>query len=432
MKYRQKIVITFFVVMIIVMTMLKTPATDTTLVRKNVVDLTAQEKSDFVNAVKTLKTIPGTNSKNVSLYDEFVAIHNGAMTFTTMHLGGLVTLPQDTPPTGPAAGIDAAHEHGGFLPWHREYLSRLEKALQSVNPKVTLPYWDWSDPRSVDVIFDPNFLGANGSGDFINLSNGGQLQGGRVQSGNFSEANGWTLIPDLHTRISTAETLGTSLIRYLPPESAPGVLGFPLDKAQTDRILQSKDYKTFQLFVEGQIIVDANGVEQRCEREPCNHNLVHALLDGTLENPSAPGPSLRSSLNNVPASPNDPVFWLLHANVDRLWAEWQKNGRRGSEFYAVPGTEPYGHNLNDRMWPWDGGDSIPGSVGSIDIRPYLPVIAPDDIVRPIDALGVRKYGYIYDTLVKPVSKTSSTFRLLGLGALGAAFLLWRKRSYLPL
>jgi tyrosinase len=209
-------------------------------------------------------------------------------------------------------------------------------------------------------------------------------------------------------------------------------LGFPLDKAQTDRILQSKDYKTFQLFVEGQIIVDANGVEQRCEREPCNHNLVHALLDGTLENPSAPGRSLRSSLNNVPASPNDPVFWLLHANVDRLWAEWQKNGRRGSEFYAVPGTEPYGHNLNDRMWPWDGGDSIPGSVGSIDIRPYLPVIAPDDIVRPIDALGVRKYGYIYDTLVKPVSKTSSTFRLLGLGALGAAFLLWRKRSYLPL
>lgn len=101
--------------MIIVMTMLKTPATDTTLVRKNVVDLTPQEKSDFVHAVKTLKTLPGTNSKNVSLYDELVAIHSGAMTFDKMQLGGLVILPQDTPSTGPATGADAAHEHGGFL-----------------------------------------------------------------------------------------------------------------------------------------------------------------------------------------------------------------------------------------------------------------------------------------------------------------------------
>ena len=22
-------------------------------------------------------------------------------------------------------------------------------------------------------------------------------------------------------------------------------------------------------------------------------------------------------------SPNDPVFWLHHCNIDRLWAEWR-------------------------------------------------------------------------------------------------------------
>ncbi|GAA6618097.1 tyrosinase family protein [Scytonema sp. NUACC26] len=405
MKYLREIIIALSVALIVIMTATNTPAKDVVSVRKNVINLTQQEKLDFVNAIKELKTRPGTNNKNVSIYDEFVGIHMGAMSFTTMHLGGLVTLPQDTPPTGLASGIDAAHENGGFLPWHREYLNRLEKALQSVNPKVTIPYWDWADPRSVDVIFDPDFLGSNGSGDFVDLPNGEKLEGGRVVSGNFSEANGWSLIPELHFKIDTAETLGTSLIRYLPPQSAPGVLGFPLDKEQTDRILQSKDYKTFQLFVEGQIIVDVNGVEQRCEREPCNHNLIHALLDGNIQNPIGPGPALRSTLNNVPASPNDPVFWLLHANVDRLWAEWQNNGRQGSKFYAIPGTELYGHNLKDKIWPWDGGDSIPGSVGSIDIRPYLPVIAPDDIVRPKDTLSLRKYGYTYDTLVKYSFKT---------------------------
>ncbi|WP_339381558.1 tyrosinase family protein [Brasilonema bromeliae] len=135
------------------------------------------------------------------------------------------------------------------------------------------------------------------------------------------------------------------------------------------------------------------------------------------------------TMSNTLGSPNDPVFWLLHTNIDRLWAEWQNNGRQGSEFYAVPGTEPYGHNLYDRMWPWDGGDSIPGSIGSIDIKPYLPSLASDDIVRPVDTLDWRKYGYTYDTLVKKVPESDSIFGLLSLGALGAAFL-WRRKSYI--
>ncbi len=431
--------------MAIALSISQAPAIAASLVRKNVIDLTSQEKSDFVDAIKTLKTIPGTNNNQVSIYDEIVAIHTGAMAFTPEQLGGRVTLPQDTPSTGPQAGVDAAHGNSAFLPWHREYLSRFEKALQSVNPNVTIPYWDWTDPRSVGVIFQPDFLGTNGSGQPREIPLRDELlEGGPLQSGNFSAADGWNVIPDLHTNVVTGETLGSTVIRYLPPDSNPPEQQFPLDKAQIDRILQSEDYNRFRPSLEGLTFIDENGNEQVCQALPCSHNLVHALVgggfipqppDSSESNPPTDQPPLEvvGTMNNVPGSPNDPVFWLHHSNVERLWAEWQNNSRPGSEFYPAPGTQPQGHDLNDRMWPWDGGASTPGSIGDIDITPYLPLLPSDDIVKVSDTLNLNNYHYTYDTLVNkgPVTKvpeTNSTFALLSFGVLGAIYLRRRKRS----
>ena len=45
-------------------------------------------------------------------------------------------------------------------------------------------------------------------------------------------------------------------------------------------------------------------------------------------------------------SPNDPVFYLNHCNVDRIWEAWMvKHGRT----YAPDdsSTNPVGHRLND-------------------------------------------------------------------------------------
>ena len=49
------------------------------------------------------------------------------------------------------------------------------------------------------------------------------------------------------------------------------------------------------------------------------------------------------------------------------------------------------------MWPWDGGATIPGNLGSKDIVSLLPPAAPDNIVTPADVLDFRKLGYTYDT-----------------------------------
>lgn len=41
------------------------------------------------------------------------------------------------------------------------------------------------------------------------------------------------------------------------------------------------------------------------------HNRVHMWVGGTMQEPMI--------------SPRDPIFWLHHANVDRIWAQWQEN-----------------------------------------------------------------------------------------------------------
>ena len=78
-------------------------------IRKNQSSLTPAEKSAFVAAVKALKTN--------GVYDTFVAQHRAAFL---------------------AGPNDPAHGGPAFLPWHREYLRRFERALQEIDASVSL------------------------------------------------------------------------------------------------------------------------------------------------------------------------------------------------------------------------------------------------------------------------------------------------------
>lgn len=49
------------------------------------------------------------------------------------------------------------------------------------------------------------------------------------------------------------------------------------------------------------------------------------------------------------ASPNDPVFWLHHWNVDRIWAIWEQ---AHPDAYRPLSGATEGFNLNDRMYPF--------------------------------------------------------------------------------
>jgi len=80
---------------------------------------------------------------------------------------------------------------------------------------------------------------------------------------------------------------------------------------------------------------------------PGMHNAAHMWVGGSM----------------MPAtSPNDPVFFLHHANVDRIWANWQRQWfKSGKDDYLPVSGGPTGHNLTDGMFPW-GAPSTPDSV----------------------------------------------------------------------
>ena len=231
---------------------------------------------------------------------------------------------------------DPAHRGPSFLPWHREYLRRFEFALQQINPTVTLPYWDWTADRSETTsLWVPEFMGGDGDG-----------ANGRVTTGSFAFATGnWPLnirdpgetAPFLKRAFGIAEA-NLPTVRHV--RDALAVV--PYDAAPWDVRAQP----SFRNRLEGWY-------------GPGIHNQVHLWVGGTMLGCS---------------SPNDPVFWLHHCNIDRLWARWQAD--HPEQGYLPSSGAAQGHNLNDPMWPWTGEAAPP---------------------TPATVLDHTALGYSYDT-----------------------------------
>jgi tyrosinase len=287
--------------------------------RKNAANMTQQEIDDFINAILTLKNTFETtdNGQQISIYDQFVATH-----FATRDAQGRIG-PNGLPLVNPAHGGSA------FGPWHRALLYEFEEALQTVNPNVTVPYWDWTDSTSTfNTIFQDNFMGPDGTGG---------PNGDRVTTGYFTLANGWGMRRDLSTgRWQGLNTNTIDLTRNFGNNG--GSLG---TVAQVNNAFATNNYNTFRSRLEG---------------GPGMHNSTHNYIGGIIR--------------NVAGSPNDPIFWLLHSNVDRIWAEWQLNNHWGNSFYPASG-QAYGRNLNDPLYPWDN-NAFTVAADLQDLLPNLP------------------------------------------------------------
>ena len=291
-------------------------------VRRNILT-NAAARDAYIRGIKLLKQefsgprttdfrIPGP-AQPVSTYDLFTIWHHVAMnTFT------------------PPAQMDrnAAHRGPVFLPWHRAMLIQLELNLQRVlrDPAFGLPYWDWAADgdrpaaqQPASAIWGAQCMGGAGSpvtsGPFA--FNAASQTAWRIRievdpNGNLRSANrglrrafAQRPITGLPTRARVGEALAQTTYDA-PPWGAATTTGF-------------------RHRLEGWVPAAS---------APGLHNRVHAWVGGDML---------------VSTSPNDPVFYLNHCNVDRIWAAWQT---RPGTTYLPDQSAPValqGHRIDDPM-----------------------------------------------------------------------------------
>ena len=261
-------------------------------VRKNQNTLTVGEWSGFVDAVIELK--------RRGQYDDFVRIHCETMI------------------SDYSGGRRVGHGAPSFLPWHRLYLIKFECALQTIDPRVTIPYWDWTvDNSSNSSVWSPARLGGNG-----------RASDGQVTTGPFAYGTGdWTLGVRLDDRPYLTRNMGVTA-KSLP---TPVQLRTVLRRGTYDVAPWNTTSVTgFRDGLEGFVA-------------PWLHNAVHDWVGGHM-------------LTAV--SPNDPAFWLHHSFVDKCWADWCAIHPDAS--YLPAGGTPNVIDIDDPLPPWN--DATPGDV----------------------------------------------------------------------
>ncbi|MET9207117.1 tyrosinase family protein [Streptomyces bacillaris] len=230
--------------------------------------------------------------KRTGRYDAFVTTHNAFIMSDTDN------------------GDRVGHRSPSFLPWHRRFLIQFEQALQEIDPAVALPYWDWTVDRTVaSSLWAPDFLGGTG-----------RARDGQVAEGPFAVSGGrWPVTVTVDGRGFLRRALGSGVPQLPTRSEVDSVLAMPT----YDTAPWNSASDGFRNHLEGW-----RGVNL--------HNRVHVWVGGQM----ATG-----------ASPNDPVFWMHHAFIDRLWAQWQARHPRSTYLPAARTRNVVG--LHDVMRPWN-------------------------------------------------------------------------------
>lgn len=331
------------------------------LTRKNVTRLPSLEKKRFVDAVLALKAQnsvlhPGTQSR----YDDFVEVHLNAMWDFAV----------DDMRTESWGHVDSV-----FLPWHRELLYQFEQLLQSVDPTVTIPYWDWTRHQSAS---DPGFPFKH---DFIGVD-GDDADSDRVkrEAGAPSpypypfDPEAWSLTVSVNDPGDSLNYFQRQFGEFNVPGTQSDAPNLPLNDSNVTGTATN-----FRAALNA-----ANSYTTLRARSEDLHNLVHRWTGGNM---------LRMT------SPNDPVFFLHHAQIDRMWSIWQRKVPPGTSFFVASSNTP-GHKLNDAM--------IYNDVG---VAPFTTGATPAQMQ---DGHGIHGTGVWYDSDIPEIQAPAPLLDFVGI------------------
>lgn len=317
-------------------------------VRRDIKHLSREEKSMFVDAFHKMKSMTSSFDPSYNAWDYFVEAH----LYATSSMSLLI--------------------HGGwlFFPWHRELMRRFESEVQRAtgNKTLAVTYWDWTDATSYAAMMSRAFL--YGDGD--------PTDGYRVHDGNFA-CDKW---PG-NASLNGGQTTGYKCIARSVGNGLRGCLDQKGDQYVLDTIYNTACNESYTLLNMTPLVAGTGppvNIKVACEDfqqgytckqfaaelpsanqtaacfntflpytvPPNNYSVApdigwRACLEGM--DPSdkyavAPEGQFGASLTMhggvhtfiggttaSPASPNDPIFFMIHGNVDRMWAAYQaRNG----------------------------------------------------------------------------------------------------------
>lgn len=227
------------------------------------------------------------------------------------------------------------HGNWYFLPWHRVYLHHFERVIAVASGKAdfALPYWDW-DGNDRNRMPDDT-LNANGL---------------------FWQRRG------ANARSNTTRML-------------PNNVGAPA-------MQQIMGANNFLSFGSGR----ARGLRDNSSHgllESMPHNSTHVWVGGN-------GGDMASFM-----SPRDPIFWMHHNNVDRIWSAWMRKQTRSN----LPTVPPNGGPLEVRTQVWLDtqlrNGFIEPAAGATEQNPATQAAQRAYAVsQTLDS--VRTFGYDYD------------------------------------
>ncbi|KAF8155707.1 tyrosinase [Crassisporium funariophilum] len=243
--------------------------------------LNTDEKAEYIGAVKCLQQRPAFDliypEAVRTRFDEFQATH---MTIA-----------------------DKVHHTGQFLPWHRRFLQIYETALRDeCGYTGANPYWDWTQDAEEGKslinapVFDP-ITGFGGNG----------------------VPGTYTLPPDpVHASKLYNPEAFVGCVADGP--FATYTLRLGPGKMVTDHCLVRGIDDKYKEFITSSAVANTTKSETyelfRIELEGATVTPTHKMHDGGHL-------AIGGDMSNFYSSPGDPLFYLHHANIDRVWWQWQ-------------------------------------------------------------------------------------------------------------
>jgi len=254
------------------------------------------------------------------------------------------------------------HNTWFFLPWHRGYLLALEAQIRAIVIKLggpsiwALPYWNYfgsGNEFNIPPAFTQQKL-PNGSPNPLYV---------KARYGPRNDGKIFVPIPPVNQDCMTNDVFTGDDINTLPPGFGGPETGF----------WHGGRFKFGNL-----------------EANP--HGQVHVFVGGSRGLMSDPGTAAL-----------DPIFYLHHANIDRMWAVWNQNSK----------------NTNPKDPKWLNGPAPKGRFKFV-----MPI--PDGsswVYTPKEMTSLDPLDYTYDNLPKPAvvaPEARMAERLTRLGATAAA------------